>query len=318
MSHYCCRVFEQLEIPVAADKLEGPCQVIAFLGIELDTIQGITRLPSHKLEELQSLIATWVGRKSCLKRDLESLVGKLQHACKVVRPGRAFLRRMFELLHGVSKKHHHIRLNHAFRSDLMWWPTFLGSWNGKAMMHSRVQWTPAVQLYTDAAGEVGCGAWCGAWWGAHWLQLKWATAAAWKGIPITQKEVLPAVLACTVWGHQWKAKRLQLYCDNEAAVAVLNAGYSRDPLIMHLLRSLFFVKAYFDLDLWAVHIPGKDNVVADAISRDDLTTVFSQVPTISPRPTPIPRRVAEILVEGRPDWTSVDWAKLFTSCFLED
>ena len=175
---------------------------------------------------------------------------------------------MFELLHGVSKKHHHIRLNHAFRSDLMWWPTFLGSWNGKAMMHSRVQWTPAVQLYTDAAGEVGCGAWCGAWWGAHWLQLKWATAAAWKGIPITQKEVLPAVLACTVWGHQWKAKRIQLCCDNEAAVAVLNARYSRDPLIMHLLRSLFFVKAYFDLNLWAVHIPGKDNVVADAISRD--------------------------------------------------
>ena len=77
-------VFEQLGIPVAADKLEGPCQIIAFLGIELDTIQGITRLPSHKLEELQSLIATWVGRKSCLKRDLESLVGKLQHACKVV------------------------------------------------------------------------------------------------------------------------------------------------------------------------------------------------------------------------------------------
>ena len=219
-------VFEQLGIPVAADKLEGPCQVIAFLGIELDTIQGITRLPSHKLEELQSLIATWVGRKSCLKRDLESLVGKLQHACKVVRPGQTFLRRMFELLHGVSKKHHHIRLNHAFRSDLMWWPTFLGSWNGKAMMRSRVQWTPAVQLYTDAAGEVGCGA----WWGAHWLQLKWATAAAWKGIPITQKEVLPAVLACTVWGHQWKSKRVQLYCDNEAAVAVLNAGYSRDPL----------------------------------------------------------------------------------------
>ena len=93
---------------------------------------------------------------------------------------------------------------------------------------------------------------------------------------------------------------------------------------MHLLRSLFFVKAYFDLDLRAVHIPGKDNVVADAISRDDLPTVFSQVPTISPmptispRPTPIPQRVAEILVEGQPDWTSVDWAKLFTSCFPED
>ena len=46
-------------IPVAADKLEDLCQVISFLGIELDTVQGITRLPYYKLEELQSLITTW-------------------------------------------------------------------------------------------------------------------------------------------------------------------------------------------------------------------------------------------------------------------
>ena len=93
-------------------------------------------------------------------------------------------------------------------------------------MYGQDQWTPAVEIYTDAAGEVGCEA----WWGVHWLQLKWAREATWRGISITQKEVLPAVLACAVWGHQWKAKRY----DNEAAVAVLNARYSHDPLIMHL------------------------------------------------------------------------------------
>ena len=101
-------------------------------------------------------------------------------------------------------------------------------------------------------------------------------------------------------------------------MAVLNVGYSHDPLIMHLLRSLFFVKAYFDLDLRVVHIPSKDNVIADTISHDDLTTLCSQVPSISPSPTPVPPRVMEILVEGQPNWTSVDWVRLFTSCLLED
>ena len=234
-------VSEHFGIPVAVDKLEGACSVITFLGIELDTIQELTRLPTHKLEELQSLITALVGRKSCLKWDLKALVGKLQHACKVVKPACTFLRRMFELLCRVSKKHHHIRLHHAFCSDLMQWHTFLGSWSGKATMHSRDQWIPAVEIYTNAAGEVGCGA----WWGVHSVQLKWARAATWRGILITQKEVLPAVFACVVWGHQWKAKRIWLYCHNAAAVAVLNAGYSHDPLIMQLLRSLIFVKAYF-------------------------------------------------------------------------
>ena len=60
-------VSEHFGIPVAVDKLEGACSVITFLGIELDTIQELTRLPTHKLEELQSLITTLVGRKSCLK-----------------------------------------------------------------------------------------------------------------------------------------------------------------------------------------------------------------------------------------------------------
>ena len=54
-------VFEHLGISVAVDKLEGPAPVIIFLGIELDTIKGITRLPTRKLEELQSLVTAWVG-----------------------------------------------------------------------------------------------------------------------------------------------------------------------------------------------------------------------------------------------------------------
>ena len=306
--------FDHLGIPVAMDKLEGPCSVLTFLGIELDTVQGIIRLPAQKLQELRHEIATWVGKKSCWKRDLESLVGKLQHASKVVKPGRTFLRRMFELLRGVVKKHHHIRLNHAFRSDLMWWHTFLEAWNGKAMMRTQDQWSPAVEVFTDASGEVGCGA----LWGTHWLQLKWANMPNWINTPITQKEVLPAVLACAVWGHRWKAKRVQLYCDNEAAVAVLNTGYSHDSLIMHLLRALFFVKAHFDLDVRVTHIPGRVNGVADAIFRDDLATMFSQAPTASQTPSPIPPGVSAVLVEGQPDWTSVDWVQLFANCFQED
>ena len=37
------------------------------------------------------MIRDWQGRRSCQKRELQSLVGKLQHACKVVKPGRSFL-----------------------------------------------------------------------------------------------------------------------------------------------------------------------------------------------------------------------------------
>ena len=72
---------DYLGIPVAMEKLEGPATVLTFLGIEIDTKQMILCLPMTKLIELQGLVSTWLGKKSCLKRELQSLAGKLQHAC---------------------------------------------------------------------------------------------------------------------------------------------------------------------------------------------------------------------------------------------
>ena len=42
----------------------------------------------------QGYLLDWNDRKACRRRVLESLIGLLQHACKVVKPGRSFLRRM--------------------------------------------------------------------------------------------------------------------------------------------------------------------------------------------------------------------------------
>ena len=161
------KVFEHLGTPVAMEKLEGPATVLTFLGIEIDTKEMILRLPMTKLVELQDLVTSWLGKKSCLKRELQSLAGKLQHACKVVRPERTFLRRAFELVSVTSRKHHHIRLNAMFRSDLLWWSTFLSTWNGVVIIPE--EGDSGIKLFTDASGGIGCGVWCG----NQWLQYKW-------------------------------------------------------------------------------------------------------------------------------------------------
>ena len=91
-------VFDRLGIPVAPDKLEGPTSRLTFLGLELDTSAMVIRLPADKLLALQDRLRGWLGRHSCSKQELESLIGSLSHACTVVRAGNTFLRRMFELL----------------------------------------------------------------------------------------------------------------------------------------------------------------------------------------------------------------------------
>lgn len=44
-----------------------------------------------------TMLREWSDKRWCYRRDLESLIGTLNHACKVVRSGRAFLRRMLDL-----------------------------------------------------------------------------------------------------------------------------------------------------------------------------------------------------------------------------
>ena len=204
-SHECANylsilrsVFHKLGVEIAEHKTVGPSSSVIFLGIEIDADNQVLRLPVEKLSELRALIAAWLDKKVTVARDLKSLVGKLEHACRVVHPGWSFLRRMLDLLKGVNSNHCLVHLSAAFRSDLMWWHVFLTSWNGVSAIPLQNNKTTHVVVYSDAAGSLGCAA----WWDKGWIHYNWPTALT--HTPITPKETLPMVLACTVWGRMWK------------------------------------------------------------------------------------------------------------------
>ena len=142
----------ELGVRLAMEKLEGPATCLTFLGIEVDTMEGVLCLPQDKLSRMREALAKW----ECKKSELESLVGTLQHACRVVRPGRSFLRRMIDLLCIQKRAYHHIHLNGEFRADLWWWSTFASHWNGVAFF------PPAQPAHCDGhIGRVGrVGLWC--------------------------------------------------------------------------------------------------------------------------------------------------------------
>ena len=102
-------LFDRLWVPVVSENVEGPSICLKFLGIEIDTQWMCLQLPQDKFADSKQLVVNWIGKKLCSLGNLQSLVGKLQHACKVVCLGRAFLWRMFELLKGRPKRQQMIR-----------------------------------------------------------------------------------------------------------------------------------------------------------------------------------------------------------------
>jgi len=75
---------EELGVPLAMEKLEGPSTAITFLGIEIDTSRMEIRLPKEKLDRIRQDLNYWMGRKKATKRQILSLIGLLQHATKVI------------------------------------------------------------------------------------------------------------------------------------------------------------------------------------------------------------------------------------------
>ena len=302
------RLADEVGFPVAEEKTHGPARVLQVLGVELDTVNMVVRLPEEKLRKLKCMLGRWRKRKCCTKKELKSLAGHLCNACKVVRPGRRFLRGFFGLISQFSKKAHMIRLNSAFRADLEWWFVYSRDWNGVSMMLKASWMAPEIEIWSDASGSWGCGA----VWETKWFQVAWEQWVDFAVASIAAKELLPIIVSAAVWGSFWAGKTVLCHCDNMAVVAVIRGGYCKDSAMAHMLRCLFFLEAKFNFRLTAEHVAGVNNGVADAVSRNKLEAFFSLVPQASRVPCHVPVALVQRLVIQRP-WTSVDWDSWLTS-----
>ena len=136
-----------LRVPIVAAKTPGPSQVLEFMGIVLDSTRMEARLPEDKLARISKLLDSFSAHRAARLVDLQSLIGTLQFACKVVVPGRTFLQRMTNLTRGVPSCFYHIRLNKQFQWDITMWKVFLTQWNGRSFfLDSFVTSSPDLQL----------------------------------------------------------------------------------------------------------------------------------------------------------------------------
>ena len=163
---------------------------------------------------------------------LLSLIGHLNHAATVVKPGHTFIRSLIDASSSVKSLDHHIHLSPAARADISWWSTFIRSWNGISLLPPP---SPSQHIYTDASCSWGCRALCG----QKWFQVPWPFE--WSEVNIAHKEIVPILLAVACWGPSWRGERILYHSDNAAVVYAINKGSACDPQLMHILHSLFFL-----------------------------------------------------------------------------
>lgn len=102
-------VFGNLNVPFAEHNVEGPVQSFTFLGISLDTRFMQASLP---------LIHAFARSQVCTKKKLQSLLGMLNFAIRIIPLGCSFISQFLVFLSQAQDPDQIPRLDQAVNADL--------------------------------------------------------------------------------------------------------------------------------------------------------------------------------------------------------
>lgn len=90
-------------VPLSMEKTEGPTTTLSFLGIEIDSRSMGFCLPDEKLKKLLDLVEGFCAVRKVTLRQMQSLLGLLVFACRIMPMGRVFSRRLSLATRGVTR-----------------------------------------------------------------------------------------------------------------------------------------------------------------------------------------------------------------------
>ena len=86
-------------------------------------------------------------------------------------------------------------------------------------------------------------------------------------LSITELELLTVVVAIKLWQFKLAGRCIMIHCDNQACVEMINSMRSRNNFLQMCLRELWLKLAVNNIMVKAAHIPGRENTIADCLSR---------------------------------------------------
>ena len=250
-------LFKELGLPEAVEKSQPPSQSAKWLGVNIDVVEGTLAIPGEKLEDVLETIEKFIKKRSLTRRQLQSVLGKLLHVAKCVRPARLFVSRLLDRLRGAPR--YYINVDAEIRADLRWFQQFAADWNGVSFM---IHMTPTRDIVADA---------CLTGIGAASNTMAYTYDVAYPDDPIHNiseiEAVNVAVAAQTLIGESDRGTCVRIFCDNLASVSVFQSGRGKNPVILHAARALWMVQAVYQVHIIFSHIPGSHNDLADTLSR---------------------------------------------------
>ena len=279
--------------------------IVNALGWDWDTLNGCFSCPDDKYRNCVRVTSEWSLRAT--KGDvfsfteIESLAGLFQWisiACPAIIPSIASLQSIKHSMKrsGAVSRH----LDDRSKMAIVDLALFFSNWNRSCLIFAGFSpvylWDVLIKV--DASTDFGMGGFCLPSFDCfihEWLPDERAQALAHRNDPIRESttffELLGILLILSSLTSVCRGKRVQIECDNEAAIRDLNRCFSGKPLCMSVIAKIRDVCALNAITPRFEHILACFNSIADRLSHDDFTQASALCLAKFQRPLPPPCRL---------------------------
>lgn len=155
---------------------------------------------------------------------MQSLLGLLNFACRVVASDRALYRRLISAtcIIGIKIQHNKIRVTNTIMLDLKVWKNFLKRYNGVAVINPKYLDSNTIQLFTNSIGVVN--AVFGIYFGRKWTSGRrpqfWFSLGI--AMELTFLEPFPVIVALTLYDKYLQNSKMLFHIDSMSILVQIN------------------------------------------------------------------------------------------------
>lgn len=270
---------DYLGIIVNHKKSEGPARSLNFLGLCMNLPAEQLQLPEDKRLRYRTNILNLIIAAKPTMDHIAQVAGQIVHIASVHRHGWAHTQPLWDVLynkHTVWTRKTLQRTSFSQSTELTeclkWWAAALATpisrkiWvsaSGALLLWdnltARLMLDHPITITTDAS-SVGWGA----SWGTRTLSGVWN--AHQTTLSNNWRETKAVLNALNRWTSV-EQSRILVLTDNSTTLAVINLRRTTAPGLQHLAERLSDIERSRNIELVALHLPGKLNGLSDALSR---------------------------------------------------
>ena len=168
--------------------------------------------------------------------------------------------RILYVLKGLKRSSHRAYLNNEFKKDVQWWINFLSQFHAISVIKSASWSAPDATIATDACLRGGGGTYNKRYFmitfpdtfleniDKRYFMITFPDTFLENIAGITQLAAMSVIIALKVWGTQLQGLKFTIQCDNEATVANVNSGRSRDNILQQWTSEIAFLACKYEFE----------------------------------------------------------------------